>query len=30
LATRVLEMTPNKVIDFTGNYEDYLRSQGIN
>jgi ATPase subunit of ABC transporter with duplicated ATPase domains len=29
LATRVLEMTPNKVIDFTGNYEDYLRSQGI-
>ncbi|ATA26866.1 ABC-F family ATPase [Brenneria goodwinii] len=29
LATRILEMTPNKVIDFTGNYEDYLRSQGI-
>ncbi|WP_225085229.1 ABC-F family ATPase [Pectobacterium colocasium] len=29
LATRVLEITPNKVIDFTGNYEDYLRSQGI-
>jgi ATPase subunit of ABC transporter with duplicated ATPase domains len=29
LATRVLEMTPTKVIDFTGNYEDYLRSQGI-
>ena len=29
LATRILEITPNKVIDFTGNYEDYLRSQGI-
>ncbi|EFE93723.1 ABC transporter, ATP-binding protein [Serratia odorifera DSM 4582] len=29
LATRILEMTPNKVIDFSGNYEDYLRSQGI-
>ncbi|NIH16289.1 ABC-F family ATPase [Serratia symbiotica] len=29
LATRILEMTPNKVIYFTGNYEDYLRSQGI-
>ncbi len=29
LATRVLEITPNKVIDFTGNYEDYLRSKGI-
>lgn len=29
LATRVLEITPNKVIDFGGTYEDYLRSQGI-
>lgn len=29
LATRILEITPNKVIDFTGNYEDYLRSRGI-
>ncbi len=29
LATRVIEMTPNKLVDFTGNYEDYLRSQGI-
>lgn len=29
LATRILEMKPNKVIDFTGNYEDYLCSQGI-
>ena len=29
LATRVIEMTPGKLIDFTGNYEDYLRSQGI-
>jgi ATPase subunit of ABC transporter with duplicated ATPase domains len=30
LATRVIEMTPGKFNDFTGNYEDYLRSQGIN
>ncbi|WP_127959798.1 ABC-F family ATPase [Serratia microhaemolytica] len=29
LATRVLEMTPSKIIDFTGSYEDYLRSKGI-
>ncbi|MEH2921000.1 ABC-F family ATPase [Samsonia erythrinae] len=29
LATRILEITPKKVVDFTGNYEDYLRSQGI-
>ncbi|EOS96506.1 ABC-F family ATPase [Erwinia tracheiphila] len=29
LATRVIEMTPTKLHDFTGNYEDYLRSQGI-
>ncbi|MCV9879589.1 ABC-F family ATPase [Brenneria izbisi] len=29
LATRILEITANNVIDFTGNYEDYLRSQGI-
>ncbi|MFZ4832618.1 ABC-F family ATPase [Rouxiella sp. Mn2063] len=30
LATRIIEIQPNKVIDFSGNYEDYLRSQGIN
>ena len=29
LATRVLEITPDRVIDFSGNYEDYLRSKGI-
>nr|WP_274605283.1 ABC-F family ATPase [Erwinia persicina] len=29
LATRVIEMTPGKINDFTGDYEDYLRSQGI-
>nr|WP_228065795.1 ABC-F family ATPase [Superficieibacter sp. 1612_C1] len=29
LATRVLEITPQRVVDFSGNYEDYLRSQGI-
>lgn len=30
LATRVLELTSEKVVDFSGNYEDYLRSQGLN
>lgn len=29
LATRIVEITPEKVIDYTGHYEDYLRSQGI-
>ncbi len=29
LATRVMEMKADRIIDFTGNYEDYLRSQGI-
>ncbi|MCS4270251.1 MULTISPECIES: ABC-F family ATPase [Raoultella] len=29
LATRVIEITPQRVIDFSGNYEDYLRSKGI-
>jgi ATPase subunit of ABC transporter with duplicated ATPase domains len=29
LATRVLEMTPDGINDFKGNYEDYLRYQGI-
>ncbi len=29
LATRVIEITPQKVIDFGGGYEDYLRSKGI-
>ncbi|MDI6936797.1 ATP-binding cassette domain-containing protein, partial [Serratia sp. Se-PFBMAAmG] len=29
LATRVMEMKGDRIIDFTGNYEDYLRSQGI-
>jgi len=27
LATRVIELTPNGVVDFGGSYEDYLRSQ---
>jgi len=25
----VIEITPERVIDFTGNYEDYLRSKGV-
>lgn len=29
LATRIIEITPEKVIDHSGNYEDYLRSRGI-
>lgn len=28
LATRILELTPEGVVDFKGNYEEYLRSQG--
>jgi ATPase subunit of ABC transporter with duplicated ATPase domains len=27
LATRILELTPDRVVDFGGTYEDYLRSQ---
>ena len=29
LATRILEIKENEIIDFQGNYEDYLASQGI-
>ena len=29
LATRIIEMTPEGVRDYGGNYEDYLRNQGI-
>lgn len=29
LATRIIEITPNAVIDYTGSYEDYLRSRGL-
>ncbi len=29
LATRIIEMTPDGINDFSGNYEDYLRSQGV-
>ena len=27
LATRIIELTPGGVVDFRGNYEDYLQSQ---
>jgi ATPase subunit of ABC transporter with duplicated ATPase domains len=30
LATRILELTPTGIVDFRGNYEDYLRSQETN
>ncbi len=29
LATRIIDMQPTGLIDFHGNYDDYLRSQGI-
>ncbi|QGX39159.1 ABC-F family ATPase [Permianibacter aggregans] len=29
LATRIIDMQPGRIVDFGGNYEDYLRSQGI-
>ncbi|KKN60970.1 hypothetical protein LCGC14_0526600 [marine sediment metagenome] len=29
LATRVLDMTENGIVDFRGSYEDYLMSQGV-
>ena len=29
LATRIIELTPEGITDFGGNYEDYLRSQGV-
>jgi ATPase subunit of ABC transporter with duplicated ATPase domains len=29
LATRVIELTPTGIVDFNGNYEDYLASQNL-
>jgi ATPase subunit of ABC transporter with duplicated ATPase domains len=29
LATRIIDMQPTGLVDFHGNYEDYLRSQGV-
>jgi ATPase subunit of ABC transporter with duplicated ATPase domains len=29
LATRIIEITPDGVVDFKGSYEEYLRSLGI-
>jgi ATPase subunit of ABC transporter with duplicated ATPase domains len=29
LATRIIDMQPKGIIDFHGNYDDYLRSQGV-
>jgi ATPase subunit of ABC transporter with duplicated ATPase domains len=29
LATRIIEMTPEKIVDYSGTYDEYLRSQGI-
>lgn len=30
LATRIIELTPEGIVDYHGTYEEYLRSQGIN
>jgi ATPase subunit of ABC transporter with duplicated ATPase domains len=29
LATRIIDITPDGVVDFKGSYDEYLRSQGI-
>lgn len=29
LATRIIELTPTGVVNFSGSYEDYLQSQGV-
>ena len=29
IATRILEIKPSGIVDYTGNYEDYLASQGV-
>jgi len=29
IATRVIELTPKGIVDFSGSYDDYLRSRGI-
>jgi ATPase subunit of ABC transporter with duplicated ATPase domains len=29
LATRIIEMTPSGLVDFSGSYDDYLHSQDI-
>jgi ATPase subunit of ABC transporter with duplicated ATPase domains len=29
LATRILELTPTGIVDFSGGYDDYLRARGI-
>ena len=29
LATRIIEMTPRKIIDYSGTYDEYLHSQGL-
>lgn len=29
LATRIIELTPTGIVDYSGSYEDYLQSQGV-
>ena len=30
LATRIIELTPQGIVNFSGNYEDYLQGQAMN
>ncbi len=30
IATRIIDITPEGIVDFQGNYEEYLKSQGVN
>jgi ATPase subunit of ABC transporter with duplicated ATPase domains len=29
LATRIIELKPDGIVNFSGSYDDYLRSQGV-
>jgi len=29
LATRIIEITPSGIVEFMGNYDDYLHKQGV-
>ena len=29
LATRIIKVTPQKIIDYSGTYDEHLRSQGL-
>jgi len=29
MATRIIEITPTGIVDFHGDYEEYLQNQGV-